>query len=208
MEDTIIEENKKMNTTEKMLAVEKEGNESKIVVTHVTIRQSISFLVLKLILLEAFAAGAVIAFHSLFLSTTIADVVSNINGTFTVFNVFIFLILVIIKTAFVVFIILQWLNEYYEITPKEVIHKSGLIFRREERHTLNHLGSIELEQNLFGKVFNYGTIKLYNWTIEKYVTLYLIHNPLKYHHILQTLLPDADKGKSVVREHIIEPYKI
>lgn len=107
-----------------------------------------------------------------------------------------------------IFIIIQWLNQYYEITPKEIIFKRGFIFKKEERNTLDHLGSIEVDQGLLGRIFNFGTIKLFNWATEKNFPLYLIHNPMKYHFILQTLLPEADKKKKVFREHLIEPEEL
>jgi hypothetical protein len=186
----------------KILGLTTQGSERKIIITHVTIRQSIFFLVMKLITLEALAALGVIVFHALLFS---ASVRTNINGELILFNVPLFVILVIAKTSLMIFIIIQWLDEYYEITTKEVIHRKGLIFKKEERHKLDHLGLLKIEQGLLGRIFNYGTLRLYNWALDKDVFLYLIHNPKKHHHILQSLLPTADEEKEIFREHLIEP---
>lgn len=190
-----------MNTKEKILSIEKKGGKHQIVVSHLTIRQSIFFLVLKLLFVEAVAASAIIAFHSFIISNEIRTIPST---NISLFNVPFFLILVAIKTAFTIFIIVQWLEEYYEITPKEIIHRNGLLVKKEEKYTIEHMASCELEQGFLGRVFNYGSLKLFDWAQEKDVYIYLIHNPLKYHKIMITLMPEADLSKKVFRERIIE----
>lgn len=192
-----------MNPKEKVLTIDRGSTPHKIVVTHITIRQSISFLLLKLILIEIIAVVGVIFLYVMVVSTSAVDNFLTLSVPSSVV-ISIFLLITIIKMFVVVFVIIQWLNEYYEITPKEVIHKSGLIYRKEERHTLDHLGSLEVQQGIFGRLFNYGTIRLFNWALEKNVELYLIHNPMKYHTILSTLLPQADTSKNIVRERVIE----
>lgn len=187
---------------EKMLGVVKIDDKKKIVVTHITIRQSIFFLHLRLITIEVIAAFAIILVHSILLGT---DIKTNIGDNIISFNIPIFIILVMIKTFFAVFVIIQWLNEYYEITGHDVLHRKGLIFKREERTILEHIGSVDIEQGFFGRIFNFGTIKLFNWASEKEVYLYLIHNPLKYLHILEDLVPQTDREKKIFREHVLEP---
>ncbi len=197
-----------MNVQEKILGVINDDQERKIVVTHVTIRQSIIILLVRLVVLEMLAAVGVVIFHALIISTNITDIVNYVNSEIILFNTSLFLFLIFLKTCVMIFIIIQWLNQYYEITPKEIIFKRGFIFKKEERNTLDHLGSIEVDQGLLGRIFNFGTIKLFNWATEKNFPLYLIHNPMKYHFILQTLLPEADKKKKVFREHLIEPEEL
>lgn len=175
-----------------------------ISVTHITIRQSISILLLKLILIEFLAALGVILFHSFFTQQALIDI-SSINATVNLFNVPLFLTIVAAKIFLMIFVVMQWVEEQYEITTKELIHRTGFIFRKEESYNLEHLGSIELQQNFLGKVLNYGTVQIYNWATEKEVSLYLIHNPVKYYSILKILVPEADRGKKVVREHVLEP---
>jgi len=196
-----------MNVEEKtkMAGLSKIDPKHQIVVTHVTIRQSIFFLILRLIILEILAGVLVIVLHTILFST---DIVETIFGNAQVFNTPLFILLILIKTIVMIVVVMMWLEEYYEITPREIIHKNGFIFRFEEQNKLIHIGSVTLEQGLFGRIFNYGTIKFYNWTQDKTSYLYLIHNPLKYYHILQSLLPEADEDKRVVREHLIEEEQI
>lgn len=103
-----------------------------------------------------------------------------------------------------IYVIVTWLEEYYELTPTEVIHKKGFLFRQEERYTLDHIGSITIEQGLFGRIFNFGSLKLFDWALEENIYIYLIHSPRKYHNILETLIPEADREEKVFREKIID----
>lgn len=192
-----------MNTKEKILNFEKKGKASSITVTHITVRQSIFFLVLKLLFLEAVAAGAIIAFH-----LVLSNYATMYSLNIAFFNIPIFVLLVLFKTVFMIYVIVAWLEEYYEITPMEVIHRKGFLFRREESYTLDHIGSITVEQGLFGRIFNFGSIKLFDWALEKNMYVYLIHSPLKYHHILETLIPEADREERVFREKVIDEEEI
>ncbi len=185
----------------KMMGLTEDAGKTQIVVSHITIRQSIFFLHLRLVALEAISALGLIIFLFIVFSR-------NLPGDFEQmiieFNIPLFVILASVKLGFMIFIIVSWLNEYYEITPKEIIHRKGLLIKKEERHLLKHIGEVTVEQGIFGRIFNFGTLKLYNWANEKNVYLYLIHNPLKYEHILEEITPDADKGKKLLREHLVE----
>lgn len=187
---------------EKLMGTKKEGGIRQIVVTHLTIRQSIFFLHLRLLTIEIFAAVGLIIFLTLVLSPEVSQ---RLGQNILVFNIPVFITLIAIKTFFTIFVIVAWLNEFYEIKPNEIILRKGLIFRKEKRFLLIHIGSVELQQGIFGRIFNFGTLKLFNWTSEKYEYLYLIHNPFKYQKVLEALLPDADKLENVVRKRVLEP---
>jgi len=171
-----------------------------ITVTHITIRQSLFFLVLKLAFIEVLAAAFVIAFHSMIARFDLADALVLTNAL----NMTIFLALVILKTATTIYILADWVDEYYEITPKQVRHIRGIIIKREESNTLEHMANVRIDQGVMGRIFNYGTLTLYNWASEQQFTLYLIHNPRKYMNILKEILPDVDMEAKVLRERLFE----
>ena len=175
-------------------------SDKKIAVSHINIRQSIFFLLLKLVLLDFFAAFlAVVFFFSLstsFFSPQIKTFILSANGIY-------FFLLAAFKIAVTLYVVLGWLNEYYEIRPDSIIHKTGLIWRKESRYPLRQIRLIKMQQGMFGKLFNYGTIDPYDWDLSKYATLYLIHNPVKYLKILEALAPRASQEKEMIREHLI-----
>lgn len=191
-----------MNQPERRLqSLQQDYKEKHIDVDHINIRQSIFFIVLRLIVLEVITAILlVIAYLFIFTPVTGGIVTNEMNS----FILPVFILFVLIKTTTMIAIIIQWLSEYYEITIEEVIHKKGFIFKKEQRNTLDHIASVKIEQGVFGRIFNYGTLKLHNWATEKEFVMYLIHNPRRYHHILETLVTTADREKQIFREHIIE----
>lgn len=170
---------------------------AKIQVTHLNIRQSVFFLVLKLILLDVFAAFLSIVYFSSVANKFMPAILSS---TFLSYNLLFFVILAGIKIVLSINVVMGWINEYYEIWPDTLMHNSGFLFNREEKHPLSHVKSIKLEQGFFGKTFGFGTISLYDWYLEKDFHLYLIHNPLKYLHVIEGLVPKAEEEKKVFQE--------
>jgi hypothetical protein len=187
--------NNKMNN----ISIDKD--EKKIYVDHVTIRESIFFLLLKLLALEVVSDVFFIAFYSIVLLPKFTETISS---TYYSYVVPLFIVMAVIKMGMMLFVIIQWLEEYYEINPQDIVHKQGLIFRKEERYALKHLGTITLQQGALGSIFHYGTISLYDWVDGRHVYLYLIHNPRKYHKLLQRIVPEADKEKLIFRQHVVD----
>lgn len=179
-------------------------NGNMIPVTHVNVRLSISLLLLKLLFVEVVAAASVIFFYSVLLPYE-GMLFQNVGMGF--FNLPFYVALVIVKTFITFFIILQWLNEYYEITSTVLYHRRGLLFKVEEQYPLENMQRLEIFQSFFGKLFNYGTISLYDPRRKWYEDMSYIHNPMRYAKILEDLIPSADVRKSVLREHILEKDK-
>src|SRR3989344_9689179 len=106
-----------MNSKDRMAvpSVNKESDKKSIVVSHVTIRQSISFLIFRLIALEIISAALIIIFYSFLVPTGVVE--SILGSNYGVLNTFLFIIFIIGKTLLMVYNVVIWLNEYYEITP-------------------------------------------------------------------------------------------
>jgi hypothetical protein len=172
-------------------------------VSHVNIRSSISFLMLKLVLIELIAAAGVVFLFSILLS----DFITSAGFTLPIISIPIYLFLVLAKLLLTGFVILQWLNDYYEISNEMVIHRNGIIFRHEEKYPLKHMRIINVQQTLLGRVLNYGTIILQDpYRIEK-MSLYQIHNPIRYAAILEDLLPEEIESIHEVRRHLYDSEK-
>lgn len=179
--------------------MENKKNEG-IAVSHINIRQSISILLLKLIALDAIASAAFIVFRTTLLSTQISDTFPYIDFYASRF----FLLGVVFKILITIFIVLKWINEYYEIYPNLVRHKSGIIWIKKEQFTLRDIQYVEVEQGLIGKLLNYGTLSLFDWKMHQHQYLYNIHNPMKYLKVVETLLPGIDEEKHIIRERVME----
>lgn len=166
----------------------------KIYVTHINIRESIFFLVLKLISLDIIAVFMAVLYFSSVSSQFIPEV---INNAILLYNVQFFLILVLLKIALTIYVVMRWITEYYEIWPHQLMHWSGIFWRTHEKHPFSQIRSVRIEQGLLGKIFGFGSIHIYNWYLEKSTALYLIHNPMKYFHIIEGLLPKTEKERDI-----------
>ena len=172
-----------------------------ISITHINVRESMSFLIIKLIVIELALATIILASC---LPLACVEQTFPFIRTIISPHTLLFLALTVLKIYLSIWIILQWLNEYYEITPTSIVHRSGIIFRHEEKYELASIGSLNLQQGFISKFLNYGTLYFYDKTARRYVYFYLIHNPVRYYHIIESLIPPVNKVKEVLRERVIE----
>lgn len=183
--------------------------EKKIVVTHVNVRQSIVFLITKLIVLDILATFVALVFFS----SLVIPLSTEIKTQIISYNAWYFSLLGLGKIAFTLFIVLEWLNEYYEITPTKIFYRRGIIWRKEDTFDVSgdkssRITSIGIQQGILGRIFNYGTLFFYDRGVYKYYYLHYIHNPLRYLEILHHILPDAGIEKELIREHIRDKEEI
>lgn len=116
---------------------------------------------------------------------------------------FILVILIqLINLYLIVTIVLQWINEYYILNPKEVIVHSGIFSINETTYEFANLQSMTISQSFFERLFNYGTIKLYNPVLKQEVYLHQIPNPKKYGEIIQIHPPDASSPMRRVKSTV------
>lgn len=163
-------------------------------ITHINIRQSIFFLVLKLTFLDIIAVFIAVMYFVLASNKLTIEVFS---GTLPSYNLSFFLILIFLKIILTIYVVMRWITEYYEVWPHALMHWSGLIWRKQEKHPFSQMRSVKIEQGVFGKIFGFGTIHLYNWYLKKSTALYLIHNPMKYFHIIESLLPKSENDREI-----------
>ena len=69
---------------------------------------------------------------------------------------------------------------------------------------LSIIWQVELSRGILGTLLNYGTIDLFDQRFNKHMSLYLIHNPLRYFRILEDLIPKLEERRETIREHVLE----
>ena len=146
----------------------------RIVVTHVNVRQSIVFLITKLIVLDILATFTALVFFSPLAIPLPTEVKTQIIS----YNIWYFGLLLFGKIFLTLFIVLEWLNEYYEITSTKIFHRRGIIWRRENVYAIisgdksTRITAIGVKQSALGRIFNYGTLFFYDRGVYKYYYLY------------------------------------
>lgn len=178
------------------------GQENQYIqVKHLNIRQSISILLFKILTLDIIAASLIVL---LFLVFTQFNSHTPFIGKLFSFNTLFFILLGAWKILFTAYVILQWLNEYYELYVDHVEYKRGIIYRRIEKHEWERVETVKMYQNFWGRVLNYGTITLLDRRRNKIMDLYLIHNINRFFPLIEALTHRADEEKHLFREHIFE----
>ena len=77
------------------------------------------------------------------------------------------------------------------ITNKRIKGKTGLINTNELDSQLNKIDGIQVQQNLFGKIFNYGTINIV--TTSSVFHYKMINNPNEFKSILNNQIDCYDE---------------
>ncbi|HET9903224.1 MAG TPA: PH domain-containing protein [Xanthobacteraceae bacterium] len=55
----------------------------------------------------------------------------------------------------------RWMTEY-AVTDRRVIYKQGLIWRKTMEVNMDKVSSVDVDQSIFGRLFNYGTVKIHS----------------------------------------------
>lgn len=171
-------------------------DQHKITLTHLNIRQSIAVLLTKLIFIDCLLSVTVVGFY--FILVQGDQIISALSSNASLF-LGVFFGLGITKVFLTMYIVLSWLNEYYEITPENIIHKKGIIFTKTEQYALDKIRTMDIQDNLIGELCNFATITLYDIRLNKYLDMYLIHNPQRYTAILKALRPHIEMRKDHIR---------
>lgn len=74
-------------------------------------------------------------------------------------------------------ITLSWIYEYSMIKPGEILTHRGILFSHEQVYEIADIKTIEVKQGMWGKLFNTGTVRLYAYSAQKYVSLRNIAEP-------------------------------
>jgi len=86
--------------------------------------------------------------------------------------------------------ILTWLNKQYIFNPKEVIIKTGVLSTKSTTYEIANLQSMSISQNIIQKIFNFGSIKLFNPVLKEEIYIADIPDPHKYGEIIQQHQPE------------------
>lgn len=167
-------------------------DKKKICVDHVNVRVSIAFLVLKLLVADIITTFLLVILYSAVFVTGLQQWLPADHPAWGISGI---ILLTMVESVLTVFVVLEWVYEYYEISPKGIAHKRGVIFKKVDRYGMQNIKQVTISQGIFGKTLNYGTVTLFDWRLDKCAEMYAIHNPRRYLRILEELLPGVDEQK-------------
>lgn len=181
------------------MALEIDSSDNKLFISHITIYRSGVILALYLVVLEiVFLAIGVGLRLPLVFFTFSFDTTVTLNLVSTVANI----CLILVKILFMIVIITQWLENYYEVRPGKIIYKSGFFSRTEREFDCTQIAKINLTQGIIGRLFNFGTINLYRTTTDEWFSLSNISNPHRNLHLIQKTLTHKNVEITITDEFI------
>lgn len=80
---------------------------------------------------------------------------------------------------------LRWRNEQYVVTDRRVLQLKGVINKRVLDSSLEKINDVELQQSLFGRMFDYGTIEILTASEEAINRMDAIAQPLEFKRAMQ-----------------------
>lgn len=161
------------------------------------IRRSTSLFVIKIIFLELFFEIIYLTWRVIIQILPVSiELVITLNSI----SLIIFLILVtFIQNAFLVYLALQWTNDYYEIGDKEVSHISGIISKTKKSYPYRDIQSIVVHQGFLGRLLNYGEVVIYIPTLTQDLHFRGIADPEKFANLIKSSHPMPKEGKYIFR---------
>ncbi len=156
----------------------------------IILRESIVLVMMRIIFTETIFGLSVLMLNIAFsyLSSN-TNIISLSSLYFTVFAG-----CLLINIGIVIMIISKWNSEYTSFSKGIVIKHSGILHKKEQTYACNFVEGAKLDQSLFGILFDYGTIELYDPALKEQVYLVNIAKPKKYSVMVQNIvLKEKDK---------------
>lgn len=158
-------------------------------VMKITLRESITLIIIRFIFTE------VIFVVLFFLLSILFSYLNSMTNNIDLSVLYLALLTsgLMLNICVIILIALRWNSEYTKISSEGVIKHSGILHRKEQSYACNFVEGAKLYQSLFGLLFNYGTIELYDPALKEQVYLLNISNPKMNSKRIQDIV---SKGKT------------
>ena len=87
----------------------------------------------------------------------------------------------ILKVIVMFSIVLSWMNNYYEVLPGVLILKKGVFRTISTTFSLSNIEFQRVDQGFLGKIFNFGTIEIFNPLLKQ--TFWLTNVPFPHRQL-------------------------
>ena len=99
---------------------------------------------------------------------------------------------IIFFCGLVLYLIARWWFDLYIVEPQHIIVRRGIISTTEDRSNMMATEELEVKQGALGKIFNYGTISLYNPEQEHAFNLFNISDPYDVAMFIKNTVPSLE----------------
>ncbi len=154
----------------------------------VVLRRSVFLLIINLISIEIFFDLIYIGlkFPSIYFSFSPALQNQLMPAYFVCF-----VLLNIMKVIIMLIAALGWVTNRYHIGRGEIRYKSGILKHSEKIFLCNHTQQVTFEQGFWGRLFNFGSIEIYNPALKEKIYLDSVPDPSKCADIVKKNLSNS-----------------
>lgn len=114
------------------------------------------------------------------------------------YDIFEIIIFSLFQVGYIVLLFLDWYFSHFEILDKEIIRKSGLLFRRRKSVNLSDVVSVEIYQSPLGRMMNHATIIL-DHNNGRLTKIKNVSNFEEYVHIIKQMV-HSSSGRVLTRD--------
>ncbi|QQS43836.1 PH domain-containing protein [Candidatus Roizmanbacteria bacterium] len=111
----------------------------------------------------------------------------------------VFIIVTISQIIILLRIVLQWMNESYELKNNELTIYEGVLSKISRSYPYNQIQTITVSQSMFGRLLNFGTIVLTIPTLSQDLVLNEIPKPHLFAEQIKNYLPKSDQSALFLR---------
>jgi len=150
---------------------------------HYVLRQSIVVLVTNLLVTES-----IVGLIALILRMPIKNFGDQIDTILSSGILYIIAsgIVQLLNIGFIIFLTLKWSSTQYIIKPKNLILQTGILTIKEIVYSTERIESISVSQGIWSRIWNYGSVTMYNPLLKTDVILRKIANPYFYAEVFNS----------------------
>lgn len=97
----------------------------------------------------------------------------------------ILLILITVNTVGILLIFFKWIGRIYMIRSKEIVAQTGIWSVKETIYSTERIGKVDVQQSIWGKLFNYGTILVIDSFTREEFFLENVPDPFLYADVIK-----------------------
>ena len=165
--------------------------------SNIVIRKSLGLFIFRVILLELFFEAIYLSWRLIIhlLPLPIESLITLNSISIALFLFFI----TIIQNILLINLALNWVNNYYEFREKDIAHHSGVLSKKKQSYQYQDIQSITINQEILGRILNYGSITLYIPTLDQDVEFNEVTDPKSFVSYLKEIKPVIEGARYIVK---------
>lgn len=151
-----------------------------------TIRKTTAMLIMRIVIVEVL----IMTVHYL-VRVLMYAIAKQLNVELSLIALTVEMVIIqVINVSLLMIGVLNWISEIYVLNPKELVVKRGIFSSQATTYEFSNLQSMTVNQSIWGRILNYGNIRLYNPVLREEVIMTNIPSPHMYGSIIQQHNPD------------------